>query len=67
MKDFNHDLIQQLSEDLDSLWRYKDYIKNAKGCGHCALLWKKMEKLDAERVKLLQTELARHVKLGMFK
>ena len=61
MKDHNHDLIHQLSEDLDSLWRYSDYIKASKGCDNCIKLWKKCKAFDEEKVELIKHEIARHV------
>ncbi len=61
MKDHNHDLVQQLSEDLDSLWRYRKYIRDAKGCARCVAMWRKFEKMDREKEKMLTSEIARHV------
>ncbi len=66
MKNHNHDLIQQLSEDLDSLWRYKDYVKSAKSCKNCLALWKRCQEFDAQKVKLIREEIINHVKEGKF-
>lgn len=66
MKNWNHDLVHQLSEDLDSLWRYRDYLKNSRGCRDCTVMWRKCEKLDREKVKVLREEISRHVKGGRF-
>lgn len=66
MKNHNHDLIQQLSEDLDSLWRYKEYIKNAKGCDHCIKMWKRLQVLDEEKAEMLRKEIIRHVQEKRF-
>lgn len=66
MKDWNHDLVQQLSEDLDSLWRYKEYMKNATGCDHCTAMWKKFEEMDQEKAEMLKDEIVRHVKEDRF-
>mgnify|MGYP001583024800 FL=1 len=66
MKNWNHDLVHQLSEDLDSLWRYREYLKNSRGCGHCTSMWKKFEKMDQEKVKMLREEIGRHVKERRF-
>lgn len=66
MKNNNHNLIQQLSEDLDSLWRYKQYLKDSKGCKNCQKIWKQCQILDEEKIKLLQSEIAKHVKGGIF-
>lgn len=66
MKNWNHDLVHQLSEDLDSLWRYKDYLKASRGCKFCVNMWKKCEALDKEKVKMLQEEILRHVREKRF-
>lgn len=66
MKDWNHDLVHQLSEDLDSFWRYEDYMKNAQGCEHCQQMWHRLQKLDEEKIKLLRDEITRHVKENRF-
>ena len=66
MKNHNHDLVQQLSEDLDSLWRYKTYLRNAKGCSRCVAMWKKFVKVDEEKVQMLRDEVFRHVKERRF-
>jgi hypothetical protein len=62
MKDWNHDLVHQLSEDLDSLWRYREYMKNSRGCRRCTAVWKQCQKLDQAKVKMLQEEIAQHVR-----
>ncbi|MBI4119623.1 MAG: hypothetical protein HY456_02125 [Parcubacteria group bacterium] len=66
MKDHNHDLIQQLSENADSLWRYDDYIKSAEGCAACVALWKKLKKMNGEIETMLMKEIERHVKEKRF-
>ncbi|MBI2587931.1 hypothetical protein HYW30_01355 [Candidatus Azambacteria bacterium] len=66
LKNHNHNLIQQLSEDLDSLWRYEQYTTDAAACSHCTELWKKLRELDEEKVKLLRDEITRHVNEGVF-
>ncbi|MBI2096847.1 MAG: hypothetical protein HYT40_01685 [Candidatus Sungbacteria bacterium] len=66
LKNHNHDLVKQLSEDSSSLYRYDEYIKNAKGCDHCVNLWKKLRELDEERVKMLAEEITRHAKENRF-
>lgn len=66
MKDWNHDLVHQLSEDLDSLWRYGQYLKKSKGCGHCTAMWKKFRKLDSGKVEMLKEEIGRHLREKRF-
>lgn len=66
MKNGNHDLIHQLSEDLDSLWRYETYLKNAADCKHCLTMWREFKKIDEKKIERLKLEIERHVKEGKF-
>jgi hypothetical protein len=68
MEDANHDLIHQLSEKLDSQWRYDDYIKNAAeyGCEDCIELWQALKENEAEQIELLKQELIRHIEGDRF-
>lgn len=66
LKDHNHDLVKQLSEDSSSLYRYEAYLKNSIGCDHCQTLWRRMQELDEEKVRLLTAEIQRHVEAGTF-
>jgi len=60
------DFIHQLSEKLDSLWRYEEYIKNAKDCKECQKLWEKCRDKDLEMVEALKKEIENHIKAGNF-
>lgn len=66
MKNHNHDLVHHLSETIDSLWRYGEYIKNAQGCEHCTSLWGKLKETDEEVEKMLLEEINRHIKEERF-
>ncbi len=68
IKNCNHDLIHQLSESMDSLWRFDEYLKNAQenGCGRCVELWKKMKELSQEQIKLLKQYLEDCIKEEKF-
>lgn len=66
MKNHNHNLIQQLSESLDGSWRFKRYLKDARGCKECRKLWKDLEKDFRRHEKLLSSEIARHCKSKSF-
>lgn len=66
LKNHNHDLVHQLSETSDSIWRMEEYLKNAEGCDHCKSIWDEM-KSDCERhAERLREEIARHVKENRF-
>lgn len=66
LKDWNHDLIQQLSETSDSVWRMKEYMRNSKACSHCSAMWEKLEKDYEGHVKMIAEEISRHVKEDRF-
>lgn len=68
MKNYIHDLVHQLSEKLDSLWRYDEYIRNAKRdkCVSCVKVWQYMKGSDKECIKVLEKEITRIVKAGKF-
>ena len=66
LKNHNHDLIQQLSLISDSAWRMEAYIKSAKGCKECTVLWKKLKSDYESHVKLISNEIKRHVDQGKF-
>lgn len=66
LKDWNHDLVQQLSEISDSLWRIDEYIKNSDGCDHCANMWNELRADYEKHSTLLTNEIKRHVKEDRF-
>lgn len=66
MKNHNHDLVHHLSETIDSIWRYDEYMKNAKRCNYCVNLWRKLMKADKEAEAMLKEEINRHIKEKRF-
>jgi len=66
LKNHNHDLVQQLSETSDSIWRMDMYLKSAEGCGSCVKIWKQLKKDYEKHIELLREEIGRHVKEGRF-
>ena len=66
LKDYNHDLIHQLSETSDSVWRVEDYIKNAEGCDVCREIWEEIKGDYEKHVEMLRAEIERHAKEGSF-
>ncbi|MCR4278757.1 MAG: hypothetical protein NUV81_02520 [bacterium] len=67
MKNHNHNLVQQLSELLDSEWRFKQYKKDAKVCKGCTTLWAKFEKSVKPMIEDVRKEIESHSKGGTFK
>jgi hypothetical protein len=67
LENTNHDLIQQLSEKLDSHWRYEEYIKNAQDhCESCAKIWQNFMQKEEAMINELRQEIERHVQEGTF-
>lgn len=67
MKDHIHNLIQQISEKQDSVWRYENhYIKDAEaaGCDVCVAMYKKHWEADNKDVEELTAELKKHLNEG---
>ena len=61
MKNHNHDLVHQLSENADSIWRYDEYLKNAEGCQNCTNLWSKLKTINTEIESMLTEEIKKHM------
>lgn len=66
MQNHNHDLVHQLSELLDSIWRFDEYKKNAAGCADCEKLWDEMKAAYKGWEKRLVDEIRRHIKEERF-
>lgn len=66
LKDWNHDLVHELSEISDSLWRMDLYSKAAQGCRDCSALWEKLRADYEDHVKLLTEEIKRHISENRF-
>jgi len=66
LKDHNHDLVQQLSEISDSLWRIGAYMKTAEGCSYCFAMWDELRQDYEKHTAMLTDEIKRHVKEERF-
>jgi hypothetical protein len=64
--DHDHDLIQDLSKRLDSLWRYDQYIANADGKAPIQALWRKLKKQEQDNVKEIKNLIAEEIKAKCF-
>lgn len=61
----HHNLIQQLSELMDSTWRYENFYKNdASACPKCVEIWNVLHQRHEEDITNLKSHLAEHVKAG---
>jgi hypothetical protein len=67
LKDHNHDLIHQLSEISDSVWRIdKHYLKSSEGCQTCQKMWRKLADDYHNHIGMLTDEIKRHIKEERF-
>jgi hypothetical protein len=66
LKNWNHDLIHQLSEISDSLWRMDQYIKAAQDCERCRALWQELQAGYERFSKLLIEEIRKHAAENRF-
>lgn len=61
--DHDHDLVHELSRRLDALWRYDQYIANARERENLRQFWqdaKEQEQTNIERIKQLIAEEVRN-------
>ncbi|KKW25095.1 MAG: hypothetical protein VE99_C0003G0020 [candidate division Kazan bacterium GW2011_GWC1_52_13] len=56
----HHNLIQQISELMDSVWRYDTYSGDAASCEACQALWVKLKERHNEDIAMLKKHLAEH-------
>lgn len=68
MKNNNHNLLQELSVKLDSVWRYDTYIEDAESEGYpeCAELFRKLKEEDSRHVEMLRQMIAKLAKEERF-
>ena len=64
--DHDHDLVHALSNRLDAVWRYDQYIANADGKPDLQDLWRKIKQRDEETVKELRERVAKEVRDDCF-
>ena len=64
MENCKHNLIHQLSETLDSLWRMDQYIKDAqeRNCEEGMNFWQEYRKTLEAQVEMLKKQLEKVVK-----
>ncbi|MEK7520660.1 MAG: hypothetical protein AAB560_01120 [Patescibacteria group bacterium] len=62
MKNHSHDLIHQLSEMLDSVWRIdRHYLGDAKTCSdECVKIWENLRSDLQKQCEILQESIKKH-------
>lgn len=68
MKNHNYNLITELSEQLRGLWRFEQYVKDARdcGCSGCAGIWQELKNQKIDLIERLRKEVENHVRSGVF-
>jgi hypothetical protein len=65
-EDHDHDLIHELSERLDSLWRYDQYIANADGHPNLQNFWRDIKQQEQGNVKRIKQLIGDEIGNGCF-
>jgi hypothetical protein len=64
--DHDHDMIHELSKRLDALWRYDQYIANAKGHMELENFWRQVKAQEEINVSQLKRMIAEHCQRECF-
>lgn len=64
--DHDHDMVHELSRRLDALWRYDQYISNAKNFEEIRKYWEKIKSQEMENINELKEILKKHIKEECF-
>ncbi len=65
-KDHDHDLVHELSDRLDALWRYDQFIANAEGKPSLKDFWSRLKQQEEKNVQELKQLISEEVKGGCF-
>ena len=66
IENHDHDMIHDLSLRLDALWRYDQYIANARGNRTLIAFWKRIKDQETSNIKSLKKHIAIHAIKGCF-
>jgi hypothetical protein len=61
-----HDLIQCLSEKLDAVWRYDEYMEDCEDDTECAEVFARMKEDDTRHAQMLRDQIERLCRNGEF-
>jgi hypothetical protein len=65
-KDHDHDMIHELSQRLDGVWRYDQYIANAEGMEQLQEFWRRVKEQELENIRQLKMHIADHIQGDCF-
>jgi len=66
IENHDHDLVHALSERLDAVWRYDQYIANADGKPQLQAFWRELKQQDTENIARLRELVGKEVKEDCF-
>jgi len=64
--DHDHDLVHELSNRLDALWRYDQFIANADGKAKLQETWRRLKRQEQQNIDELKQLVAEEIKAGCF-
>ncbi|REK18787.1 MAG: hypothetical protein DWQ37_02990 [Planctomycetota bacterium] len=62
----DHDLVHELSKRIDGVWRYDQYLANAKGHDEVRDLWQELKRQDQANVDRLKDLIRKEIQAGCF-
>jgi protoheme ferro-lyase len=65
-KDHDHDLVHELSNRLDAVWRIDQYIANADGKPEIQSFWRQLKSEETQVVSRLKELIAEEVRVNCF-
>jgi len=66
IRNHDHDLIHDLSQRLDSVWRYDQYIANAEDAPKVQALWQEIKDQELKNCEKLKGLIREHVRNNDF-
>ncbi len=66
IEDHDHDMVHELSRRLDALWRYDQYISNAKDFPEIKAYWEKIKSQELQNIEELKNLMKKHIKEACF-
>jgi hypothetical protein len=64
--DHDHDLVHELSKKLDALWRYDQYIANARDRPNAQTLWRDLKRQTQDDIKRLKQLIGEEIQKNCF-
>ncbi|RMH26565.1 MAG: hypothetical protein D6693_07085 [Planctomycetota bacterium] len=66
MADHDRDLVHELSNRVDFVWRVDQYIANAEGHGELAALWRDLKRQELATIERMRSLVKTEIEAGCF-